>query len=459
MARPSPRRLTVAALYTLVFVLLAVAATWLSVRITPMQTVSAAGQTMRVGVMPPQLNLSGPGELVLFGQKIPTEPRFDGPIRPRLVLAHITPGHEVAELLKSGDHGKLTLAVGHRLTSGWVRYALWETAVAAGVVLVVSTAATGVRRMPPRRTVGVLAAGLAMVCVVNLVGFGLLASGTLRVLGHVHSLDDLVGHSPLTPVPAAVGPPLGHVQVVVLGDSTAAGTGNRPLPNPSALDTACARSADSYAQALAKANRWDVLNLACSGATVRDGILGVQIVGDRVAPPQLAQAQRASKAAAVIVSIGANDVRWADLTRLCIAAKVCDDRATNASFRGWLARFTLDYRTLLRQLSTLPQHQTVLINAYYDPFGPDIGCLKREGLTKDKTEVLRARLGSLNTVLREGAEAAGFPFARPHFTGHELCSSQPYVQGPADKAPLHPTAAGELAIALADQRFLSHVPG
>ncbi|MCX3058314.1 SGNH/GDSL hydrolase family protein [Streptomyces beihaiensis] len=201
MVRLSPGRLLTAALYVVALVPLALAATWLSVRITPLQTVSAAGQTLRVGAALPRFSLSGPGGLDLFGQKIPTEPRFDGPLRPRLDLAHISPGPHVDRLLESGDHGKPELA-GRRLADGWVRYALWETAVAAGVMSV------------------------------------------------------------------------------------------------------------------------------------------------------------------------------------------------------------------------------------------------------------RSRLASLNSVLRDGARTAGAVFVRPRFAGHELCSSQPHVQGPADKAPLHPTAAGELAIALADQQAL-----
>jgi len=49
--------------------------------------------------------------------------------------------------------------------------------------------------------------------------------------------------------------------------------------------------------------------------------------------------------------------------------------------------------------------------------------------------------------------------ADPPFTGHELCTAHPYVQGPGDPAPLHPTADGELAIALADQQALPTAQG
>ena len=68
--------------------------------------------------------------------------------------------------------------------------------------------------------------------------------------------------------------------------------------------------------------------------------------------------------------------------------------------------------------------------------------------------MLAARLGQLNAVLAQGAQVFGFGVADPPFAGHELCSAEPYVQGPGDPAPLHPTAAGELTIALADQQAL-----
>jgi hypothetical protein len=93
----------------------------------------------------------------------------------------------------------------------------------------------------------------------------------------------------------------------------------------------------------------------------------------------------------------------------------------------------------------------VLINEYYLPFGADIGCLAQDGMTAAKAKVLLARLGQLNTVLAQGAGLFGFGVAVPRFTGHELCTNDPWVQGLSDPAPLHPNAAGELAIALADQ--------
>jgi hypothetical protein len=142
------------------------------------------------------------------------------------------------------------------------------------------------------------------------------------------------------------------------------------------------------------------------------------------------------------------------MTRLCAATTVCNDKVSSAYFSQLLDSFTRNYYELLSDLDKLPGHPAVLVNEYYSPFGASIGCLRQYGMTAAKEQVLLARLGQLNTVLAQGAGLFGFGVADPQFSGHELCTADPYVQGPTDLAPLHPNAAGELAIALADEQAL-----
>lgn len=132
-------------------------------RITPLQPVSAAGQTVRVGAAPLEWNLSGPGQLDLFGRHIRTQQHFDGPIRPRLELTHI---NEDAE-------GCATEPGRQPLPPDWCCSppAAW----------------TGLRRMPPGRTALLLAGGVALVAAINAVGFYLLASDTPEALREVRS--------------------------------------------------------------------------------------------------------------------------------------------------------------------------------------------------------------------------------------------------------------------------------
>jgi hypothetical protein len=421
-----------------------------------LQTVSAAGQTAQVGAAVPGFSLSGPGELDLFGQVMPTRPQFEGPIRPLLELTHITIDPQVAQLLRSDDPRKLKLDLSQQLAQGWKRYFEWETLIAAGFAVVALIAVAGVRRQSHAKMAKTVVAGLVVVCAVNIGGVLLTASSTPGVLRSVKTLDDLVGTDPLEAPPPSIAKPLPGVQAVVIGDSTAAAIGN-PLPaGASALDRACGRSSESYAADLAVVNTWNVLNLACSGATIQNGLLGVPVFGNgQVAPSQLVEAERATHAKVIIVSVGADDVEWSIMTRLCVASTVCNDKVSSAFFAEQIGAFTRSYYQLLDDLAGLPGTPAVLVNEYYSPFGTDLSCLARYGITPAKEKVLLSRLGQLNTVLAQGAQTFGFGVADPPFTGHELCTADPYVQGPGDPAPLHPTAAGELAIALADQQALA----
>jgi GDSL-like Lipase/Acylhydrolase family len=429
-------------------------------QVTPLQTVSAAGQSAQVGATLTSLSWSGPGELDLFGQAVPTRPRFEGPIRPLLQLTHITIDAQVSQLLRSDSPRKLELSLSQQLAQGWTRYFEWETLIAAGFAVILLIALSGLRRQSHAAMLKTAAAGVAAVCAVNVGGVLLTASGTPAVLRSVKTLDDLVGVDPLQPVPGAVARPLPGVQAVVIGDSTAAAVGNPVAAGASALDRACGRSGESYAADLALVNNWNVLNLACSGATIQNGVLGVQLLSDgQVAPSQLMEAERATHTKVIIVSVGADDVQWSMMTRLCVASAVCNDKVSTVYFAKLLGDFTRSYYQLLGDLAQLPGNPAVLVNEYYSPFGPDISCLAQYGFTAAKEKVLLSRLGQLNAVLAQGAQTFGFGVADPTFTGHELCTADPYVQGPAGLAPLHPTVTGELAIALADQQVLPRLEG
>jgi len=433
---------------------------WLALQVTPLQTVSAAGQSAQVGAAVPDFSLSGPGELDLFGQVVPTKPQFTGPIRPLLKLTHITIDDEVARLLRSDSPRTLELNLSQQLAQGWTHYFEWETLIAAGFAVVALVAVAGVGRQPYKKMAKTVIAGLAFVVAVNIGGVLLTASSTPGVLRSVKTLDDLVGADPLTAPQQAATRPLPGVQAVVIGDSTAAAIGNPRLPNATPLDRACGRSSESYAADLAQVNNWNVLNLACSGATVQNGLLGAQVLRNgQVAPPQLGEAARATHAKVIVVSVGADDVEWSIMTKLCVASTVCNDKVSGAFFSKLIGDFTRSYYELLGDLAALPGSPAVLINQYYSPFGPDLSCLAKYGITPAKEQVLASRLSQLNTVLAQGAQTFGFGAIQPSFAGHELCTADPYVQGPGDRAPLHPTAAGELAIALADQQALPKAEG
>jgi len=419
--------------------------------------VQAAGQTAQIGATMPDLSLRGPGELDLFGQAMPTKPEFSGPIRPRLQLTHITINQQVVQTLRADGPHKVELSLSQQLAAGWTRYFIWETLIAAGFAFTGVIAVVGIARrhsVSRWRVLRIAVAGMVFAVALNVGSVLLTAASTPAVLRSVKTLDDLVGVDPVSATPQHA-KSLPGVQAVVIGDSTASGDGLPLAATASALDKACSRSPEAYADDLATVNNWTVLNLACSSATITNGLLGAQVLNNgSIAPVQFVEAEQATRAKVIIVSVGADDVQWSIMTRLCAASAVCDDKVSTAYFTELLDSFTRSYYQLLGDLANLPQHPAVLVNQYYDPFGADVSCLNQYGMTAAKAKVLEARLGQLNTVLKQGAQSFGFGTVQPDFGGHQLCTTNPYVQGATDPAPFHPTAAGQLAIALADQQAL-----
>lgn len=384
-----------------------------------------------------------------------------GLLRPHLEIAPTLSTNDLTATLRAAYDQSLD-SLGSQLFGGWLRYCGWlvlvSEAIAAAAILPVAVAMVRWRAVPTRRVVRLAVGGLLALLVLN-VAQAAVATNTLRGVSSANSIDALVGRDPTVFTPAPVGPPVSGINLVVLGDSTAAGLGNELVGDPTAEDKACGRSKDSFAAVLANANGWKVLNLACSTATIRSGLLGDQVQAGQTISAQLGRAKQVTSASAVIVSIGANEMQWPALVQFCLLAEACDDNATTAFFERNLSRFTLDYAEyLLPQLATLPQHPRVIINQYYYPFDPGVPCKGIEGWSALKAAVLSARLATFNSVLAQGATTFGFSAVQPDFRGHELCTKQPYVQGLPDPAPLHPTAAGELAIALADQQALAAPP-
>ncbi len=454
-ARRRRRTITRRLVWVPILLLSTAIAIGVALRVTPQQTVTVAGQVIKVGTTAPSLSVSGPGEVNVFGQSLATQVQFLGPVRPSLTLTQITINSQLTNFVQGAGPAGAERILGNALASGWIHYFLWEIAITAAGALLLLGALAGWRRLPHRTTLKLLAGGLAATEAINLGAIMLTAYTAPGTLRQVSSLSQLVGSEPEYPGSQRAAPALPGVRVVVMGDSTAAGAGLPWVRDASHTDQMCGRSADSYAEDLARSNGWQVMNLACNSATISQGLLGPEGRGGELVPAQIDAAQRATKAQAVIVSVGADDLDWAAMLRLCAVAKTCNDKATTAYFQQQLATFSKDYFQLLTRLANLPSHPQVIINRYYNPFDLQLSCLSKVGLTPVKLRTLNSRLVTLNAVLAKGAAEFGFTSVKPDFAGHQLCTAQPYVQGLGDLAPFHPTADGQLAIALADQAALS----
>jgi lysophospholipase L1-like esterase len=422
----------------------------ISLLASPAQNIEAAGQALALSAGP-SASTSGPGTLELFGQSIPTTQQFSGPIRPRLLWAEVTHYDELLHALKQPEH------LGEALRGGWTAYFTRQLIIASLVAATLAALCLALLR----RSWRVVVAGVIVAAVVtgglDATAIGSAAHG-LQQLSQVRTLDQLVGRSPLAVDPTTHRVPAATASTVVIGDSTAAGAGNPLVEHPTAEDSACRRSRDSYAADIAAVNGTAVVNLACTNASIEEGLFGSEVINGAVVTSQLATLEQMHGVKIVVVSIGANEMHWTQLMELCLAAPQCDDSASAAWFSQALDSFTVDYYDLLQRLAALPGLPRVIVNEYFDPLPAEPACTGQPAITAAKSAVLTSRLATFNTVLADGAASFGFDAVAPTFAGHELCTSQSFVQRLDDAAPLHPTAAGEIAIALADEQALLNPP-
>jgi len=418
----------------------------ISLLVSPSQGVDAAGQSLTVSASP-AASTSGPGTLELFGQSIPTTQQFSGPIRPRLLWAQVTHYDQLLLALKQPEH------LGKDLRSGWSAYFARQLVVAVLVAAALGALSLALLRLRWQLVVAGMVVALAVAGIVDAAAIGSAAQG-LQQLSQVRTLDQLVGRSPLAVGTTLHRPTNATATTVVIGDSTAAGAGNPPVPHATVEDTACRRSRDSYAADIAAVNASTVVNLACTNASIENGLFASEVINGSLVPSQLARLEAMHGVKTVIVSIGANEMHWTQLMELCLVAPQCDDTASAAWFAQALDGFTIDYYDLLQRLASLPGLPRVIVNEYYNPLPMQPVCIGQPVITAAKSTVLLSRLTTFNTVLADGAASFGFDAVAPSFVGHELCTPQSFVQGLGDPAPLHPTAAGEISIALADEQAL-----
>lgn len=175
--------------------------------------------------------------------------------------------------------------------------------------------------------------------------------------------------------------------IVSLGDSVASGEGNPDLPQASGLperwqDQQCHRTAlAGPAQAAIQLEQADsktsvtFVHLACSGATIDEGLLGrhAGIERGRMLPPQVDEMRDLvgeREIDAVLVSIGANDVQFVSLITRCVAGPDChlEYPASAAShFERLIVRLPGRYDRLDSALDAQVPSQRVYISEYFDP--------------------------------------------------------------------------------------------
>ncbi len=243
---------------------------------------------------------------------------------------------------------------------------------------------------------------------------------------------------------------------VSLGDSVAAGAG-LPLADGSPQSMACGRSKDAYPYGIAASLGAQHLQVACGGATLKEGILGPQTVGNLTLPAQVEAAFANGRPDILTLTVGTNDVRWSDFIRKCYA-DTCGTWQDSMTVNGYLAAVYSNLNEtfkLIKEKSAgkLPK---VVVTGYFQPLSTENpACFDTQGITNDEISWVRWQDSKLNAVITATAWQYDFvKYAPVSFDGHELCSSDPWIQGLRDKASYHPTAAGQAAIGQAILRKL-----
>ena len=296
--------------------------------------------------------------------------------------------------------------------------------------------------------------------------------------------------------------------IASLGDSVASGEGN-PHVDSSAdspaiwQDRPCHRSVDagpSVAAARLEAadphSSVTFIQLACSGASVLDspevagtddpksgGVID-EYQGQRPEPGSLRASQVSQldellgnrSVDSLLMSIGANDVRFSDTLTLCIVEPSCDTSSTRTEFEQRLTTLPSRYARLDAALTGIGvESGAVHVTEYFDPSVDERGVTQMRcavaGGVFDLLDDDEARwastgvTGGINSAVTAAASSYGWKLVgglAGAFRGHGYCSSDPWIvrlgeslnrQGNKDGS-FHPNALGHAAYAQAIYRSL-----
>lgn len=236
---------------------------------------------------------------------------------------------------------------------------------------------------------------------------------------------------------------------VALGDSVVAGVGL----NEDSDSSACNRTNQSYPNKVSAKLNYTFKNIACSGATLPEGILGAQNVNQLAVTPQLKQLFALPKPSLISITVGANDVQWTSVIAKCYTSE-CGTPEDAARVASNLAAVSANLRTALAQIQTHYGQNAprVIVTGYHQvfPTGNVANCSDLKGIDASELSWGRQLQTSISDTLRDATMGYSFvTFVPVDYTGHELCTADSWVQGLNDKQPYHPTEAGQAAFASA----------
>lgn len=262
--------------------------------------------------------------------------------------------------------------------------------------------------------------------------------------GSNFNVSGISGPGSSTPIP----PPAKNPGIyAALGDSVASGYGLPYAAHATATDKRCGRSPSGYAYQVAAAQQKTLIHAACVGAKAGDLFTRQGVRGPNFGP-QLKKAFAQGVPGLVTITAGANDVYWRNYLQKCYA-RTCgtslDTKTTNALIS--LLETKYDVAMLAIRAKSGGSPPAVILTGYYNPLSA--ACSTAEPrFTAAEIAWISGRLQAVNDVLQRISSRYSFVrYAPVDFAGHDICSAHPWVQGPTAKAPFHPTAEGQQAIA------------
>lgn len=232
---------------------------------------------------------------------------------------------------------------------------------------------------------------------------------------------------------------------IALGDSVAAGLG---LGNVTAND-GCGRTESAYPNLIAQEKGYELVNLACSGATITEGINGDQKTKTATIPSQLSQLSSYKKPELITVTIGANDIDWTGPIIDCFIA-LCGTENDTKKVTEKLTTLEQNLKTALSEIQKIYNNTPpkVIVTTYYSfTSTAQATCQQFTGVSENEASWLAQQATKLNDTIKNTASSYAFTnITEISFDTNGLCDQTSWIQGPRDSAPFHPTLNGQQAI-------------
>jgi lysophospholipase L1-like esterase len=262
----------------------------------------------------------------------------------------------------------------------------------------------------------------------------------------------------LSPVEAAT-----RGAYVALGDSYSSGVGAEATVRDHNPLSGCRRTSKAYYHQVAKAFRFaSTAFWACAGATTRSVLSGKS--GE---PSQLTRID--GNTSLITISVGGNDVGFSRVIAGCVVrlpwSRSCAEQGGEVAARMAELRRTLP--DLYGRIVARAPRARIIVMGYPRPYS-EVDGARGDNISVGDQQWLNARARDLNELIRQtvaeadrriagtrGAGSVEFADAYHSFAGHEIGSSDPYMNGlavdvqalAAESRSFHPTVRGHEALA------------